>query len=97
MPLKGYLLCFILVTSNPIAFTAGLTKNITMQGGTNVIFDKIITNVGNGYDKRSGNFVAPQTGTYLVHYYSMSETNKVRYFIYYTAIFITNDNRRVTT
>ncbi|XP_063442986.1 uncharacterized protein LOC134723297 [Mytilus trossulus] len=59
--------------ANPIAFSAGLTKNISLPSGTNVMYDKIITNAGNGFDQTTGDFVVPQDGTYMIHYNSLSE------------------------
>lgn len=31
------------------------------------VYDRVETNVGNGYDVRSGNFTAPENGIYVFH------------------------------
>lgn len=31
------------------------------------VYDRVETNVGNGYDVRSGNFTAPENGVYVFH------------------------------
>ncbi|XP_052814826.1 complement C1q-like protein 4 [Mya arenaria] len=56
------------VTHHPqaVAFTAQLTKSLSnIQEGQEVMFDKVITNVGHGYDNNTGNFTAPYNGTYI--------------------------------
>ncbi|XP_045165295.2 complement C1q-like protein 4 [Mercenaria mercenaria] len=51
--------------TQPVAFSATMTKDITSLGVRQQIpFDQIITNIGNGYDSRHGEFRAPVTGTY---------------------------------
>ncbi|KAK3609817.1 hypothetical protein CHS0354_029856 [Potamilus streckersoni] len=51
--------------SGVVAFSATLTKDITNLGiEAPIIFDKVITNVGGGYDPRHGHFRAPVSGTY---------------------------------
>lgn len=41
------------------------------------MYDKIITNAGNGFDITTGDFVVPQDGTYMIHYNSLSELGMV--------------------
>lgn len=36
------------------------------------VYDRVETNVGNGYDVRSGNFTAPENGVYVFHTSSTS-------------------------
>lgn len=38
-----------------------ISKNMTF------VYDRVETNVGNGYDVRSGNFTAPENGIYVFH------------------------------
>lgn len=48
-----------------IAFFVGLSENFgPVKTSTDLKFDKIITNDGNGYDIESGRFTAPVNGTY---------------------------------
>lgn len=63
----------------PVAFSAALTTTSTINAQQNVIFDKVITNVGNGYNKSSGKFTAPMKGLYFVsvtlfNFYHVSPT-----------------------
>ncbi|KAL4233272.1 hypothetical protein ACF0H5_007956 [Mactra antiquata] len=49
-----------------VAFTAGLTAHMLQVGDKqNIIFDHVITNVGNAYNPHHGVFVAPVSGTYV--------------------------------
>lgn len=48
-----------------IAFMANVLHEIRSMGDHQAIeFDKVITNIGNGYDSRHGHFVAPLKGLY---------------------------------
>ncbi|XP_060570768.1 complement C1q tumor necrosis factor-related protein 3-like [Ruditapes philippinarum] len=49
-----------------VAFLAYLSEPITnLQSTQHVVFDKVITNVGNAYNKFSGHFIAPVDGVYV--------------------------------
>jgi hypothetical protein len=52
--------------SQPVAFTAVLAHDVTLGPHQAVEFDKIITNVGNAYDSRDGQFTAPIDGLYMI-------------------------------
>ncbi|KAL3852116.1 hypothetical protein ACJMK2_015799 [Sinanodonta woodiana] len=57
--------CGCAATHGPVVFTVSLTSTIANLGvNQEVLFDTILTNVGNGYDVRHGTFSAPVTGTY---------------------------------
>ena len=50
-----------------IAFSAGIAgENSTFCKGENLIFDKILTNHGDGYDPKSGIFTAPEAGVFVI-------------------------------
>ena len=52
--------------SNPaIGFSAGISKNIYLSDKETVKYDRVLTNIGNGYDKISGHFKAPIKGLYV--------------------------------
>ena len=51
----------------PVAFFVGLSDNvgpIKSQTQTPVVFDRVVTNIGNAYDPVTGRFTAPINGTY---------------------------------
>jgi hypothetical protein len=49
-----------------VAFTAGLSRTITNMGShQQIVFDHVITNVGNGYSPFHGHFTAPIKGVYV--------------------------------
>ncbi|KAL3852115.1 hypothetical protein ACJMK2_015798 [Sinanodonta woodiana] len=51
--------------TSPFAFSAALSSTISNLGQRQqVVFDKVINNVGNGYDARHGTFTAQVTGVY---------------------------------
>jgi C1q-related factor len=48
-----------------VAFFVGLSVNIgPVAENSPVLFDRIVTNVGDAYDGQSGRFTAPVNGTY---------------------------------
>lgn len=50
--------------TTPIAFTAWLEANLTTTSVTTLVAKKVITNIGGGYDNKTGVFTAPVSGTY---------------------------------
>ncbi|CAC5365378.1 unnamed protein product [Mytilus coruscus] len=49
-----------------VAFSAYTTKQQTITSNTNVKFEKVWTNIGNGYDPSTGIFTAPRQGGYHI-------------------------------
>lgn len=48
-----------------VAFYVGLTENLgPVTEHSDIVFDRVITNVGGGYDPRTGRFTAPLTAVY---------------------------------
>ncbi|KAH3693665.1 complement C1q-like protein 4 [Dreissena polymorpha] len=50
---------------NAVAFTARLSTNRTFRSQQTILFDDVMTNVGNAYDVTSGTFKAPCAGRFL--------------------------------
>ncbi|KAL4230591.1 Complement C1q-like protein 3 [Mactra antiquata] len=51
-----------------VAFSAVLTHSLSNLGvDQNIVFDHVITNIGNGYNENHGVFLAPVTGIYVFH------------------------------
>lgn len=48
-----------------IAFFVGLTENFgPVTEHTDIVFDRVITNIGSGYEPKTGRFTAPADGVY---------------------------------
>ncbi|XP_078317282.1 uncharacterized protein LOC111103848 [Crassostrea virginica] len=50
-----------------VAFTAGVTSQSTTWNSGTLIFDKVILNVGNGYNPSTGIFTSPVAGTFVFY------------------------------
>ncbi|XP_062576236.1 uncharacterized protein LOC134238128 [Saccostrea cucullata] len=59
----------------PVGFSAILTKHASVSGGSAVLYDKTITNIGSGYNTTTGTFTAPVEGTYLFHFHALAHEN----------------------
>ncbi|XP_062587135.1 uncharacterized protein LOC134248757 [Saccostrea cucullata] len=56
----------------PVGFSAVLTMNVTLSGGSVLNYNKVITNIGSGYNSNTGTFTSPIEGTYLFHFHALS-------------------------
>ena len=50
-----------------MAFTASVVSSNTSWTSGTLIFNQVISNVGNGYDPKTGVFTAPRAGTYIFY------------------------------
>ncbi|XP_078699822.1 uncharacterized protein LOC144926694 [Branchiostoma floridae x Branchiostoma belcheri] len=51
------------------AFSVGLTVDMNVQRDTDVVFDKVFTNIGGGYNVTTGRFTAPVHGAYYFSFH----------------------------
>ena len=58
------------------AFSASRSKSKSLGPGEIILFDKVWTNVGNGYNPNTGKFTAPKSGLYQISGTVMSESGK---------------------
>ncbi|XP_063425643.1 complement C1q tumor necrosis factor-related protein 3-like [Mytilus trossulus] len=77
------MVCFGLTTSYRIqakstyvAFYATLTKHQVLNGAKTVVYDKVYTNLGSGYNNKNGKFTAPEKGLYYFTSTLMAVHNK---------------------
>ena len=61
--------CLLLLDGKQqVAFTAGVTPSSTTWSSGTLIFNKVLSNFGNGYNKSTGVFTAPMAGTYVFYF-----------------------------
>jgi len=52
-------------TPRRIAFFVGLSENLgPVDEPTDVVFDRVVTNIGGGYNEDTGHFTSPVNATY---------------------------------
>ncbi|XP_060557879.1 complement C1q-like protein 4 [Ruditapes philippinarum] len=61
-------------TGHFVAFSAGRTTNLNLNKDDVVIYDKVWSNAGNGYDNTTGVFTCPVAGVYSFMYHGLSES-----------------------
>ena len=54
-----------------MAFTASVVSSNTSWNSGTLVFNQVISNVGNGYDPKTGVFTAPKAGTYVFYVAAM--------------------------
>ncbi|XP_063437350.1 complement C1q tumor necrosis factor-related protein 3-like [Mytilus trossulus] len=53
------------ISSTEVAFHARLKPYVTLGSSQTVVFDKVITNIGQAYNPHTGHFTAPNDGIYF--------------------------------
>ena len=54
-------------SGGPIAFSAFMSRTQQIDLHQDIIFDRVITNVGEAYNAHSGHFVAPRSGMFIFY------------------------------
>ena len=75
--------------SEAVGFTARLSTDTDYSGGDTVLFDDVISNLGNRYDPATGLFTCPFRGMYGISLYVFSQMDKD------TTIKIVNDGNEM--
>ena len=57
-----------------VIFSVRLSSEVSFSHDEKVVFDNVISNVGNGYDVTTGNFSVPHNGTYELTLTTMGST-----------------------
>ncbi|XP_011442511.2 complement C1q-like protein 4 isoform X1 [Magallana gigas] len=84
MTMKSVICTFLLAAAllevkaetNAVAFSAGLSKNLVLAHTEIVVYDRIFTNVGTGYDSNTGKFRCPTSGVYVFQFHSVANQDK---------------------
>nr|AZS54114.1 sialic acid binding lectin 8 [Ruditapes philippinarum] len=72
-----------------VAFSAGLTHNVNISHAENVVYDKVFTNIGGGYDNNTGIFNVPTSGIYVFQFHTLSRQDKSSWLeLYHNAYYI---------
>lgn len=59
-------------SQSEISFSVGLSHHFT---GSNLIFDRIFSNRGGGYNPATGHFTAKDSGIYVFHFHALSRSD----------------------
>ncbi|VDI52053.1 Hypothetical predicted protein [Mytilus galloprovincialis] len=74
---KGY--DALMNQKNTVAFSAYTTHSQVIYSNTNIKFEKVWTNIGNGYNPSTGIFTAPRQGVYQITAVVLSVSGKQLY------------------
>nr|AGI44588.1 C1q domain containing protein [Azumapecten farreri] len=66
-----------------VAFSVGLTNNLNITAYSKVIWNALFSNLGNGFDMKTGTFTAKVPGIYVFHFHGLSETGEELYLELY--------------
>ncbi|XP_048238284.1 complement C1q tumor necrosis factor-related protein 4-like [Haliotis rufescens] len=73
----------VIDAATEVAFSAGLSHHQSLTGGQTVVYNRIITNVGNAYNPATGVFTCPISGAYVFQYHAMSRQDSTLYLELY--------------
>ncbi|XP_046379710.2 complement C1q-like protein 4 [Haliotis rufescens] len=62
-----------------LAFSAGIRRDVTFAQGRVIVYDQILLNTGNIYNRTMGIFYCPQSGVYAFHFHVISQNGKEAY------------------
>ena len=79
----------LLLFPTDVAFNAQIEGNVPFNAGEKILFTKVLSNVGNGYDSTARIFTVPHNGTYKFTIMSMI-TSGIHY------VFITVNGERLS-
>ena len=81
---KTIKLCCVSGIQKNIAFTVSLTGYVSPWTNKKIIYDKVITNIGDGYSPSSGVFTSPSDGDYVFTWSTMNsgDTTDCSAYIY---------------
>jgi len=68
------------MTERPVAFLALLSSDLHHEGNNQpIVFDRVVTNVGNAYNPHVGSFTAPVSGIYVFSVSLLSMPGHITY------------------
>lgn len=82
----GIVLC---QQAQEVAFSAGLTHDLTILHAETVVYDKVFTNIGGAYSSTTGMFVCPISGLYVFQFHTLAHQDKSSWLeLYHNAYYI---------
>ena len=73
--------CFSFLLLPDVTFSVQLSSQTTFNNNQKVIFDNVISNVGNGYDNVTGIFTVPHNGSYELTLRNMGNSGGIYTYI----------------
>ncbi|KAL4217357.1 hypothetical protein ACF0H5_023808 [Mactra antiquata] len=71
--LTGFASCQV---NSHVAFSAGLTHDLTVLHAETIAYDKVFVNLGNAYNPTTGVFTAPEPGLYGFQFHTLAHLDK---------------------